>query len=217
MKHPLLILTAAAALALLPPSAPAQDHAAPRVAGPAETGAPPEEHGAVAQASPLPSPQEGLVVGIASLIVFGIVFAILSAKVWPKINQALADRENKIRSEIEAAEQAQKQARHALEQYEKNLSEARAQAQKMLDDALVQQQALAAELKARSEVELTAMRDRARKDIEFAKKAALGEIYTHSYNLAASIAAKILKREITARDQDRLVEESLAELNSVRN
>lgn len=201
--HRLSMLIGAATLAILPLVARAQEHTL-EAAHPAH-----EEVGAI------PSPQQGLVVGIASIVVFGLVFAVLATKVWPKINQGLADRENKIRSEIEAAEMAQKQARRALEEYEKNLSDARAQAQKMLDDALTQQQALSADLKAKAEVELTAMRDRARRDIESAKKAALAEIYTEASEVATSIAAKILKKEINARDQQRLVEESLSELQAL--
>jgi F-type H+-transporting ATPase subunit b len=197
---------AAAVLMLAIPAARAQEHAA------TAAGEHAEGHDKVGA---IPSVQQGTVVGLASIVVFGVVFAVLAAKVWPKISHALADRENKIRSEIEAAETAQQQARRALEEYERNLADARAQAQKLLDDALAQQQALSADLKAKAEIELTAMRDRARRDIESAKKAALAEIYTEASDVATQIAAKILKKEINARDQQRLVEESLSELQAL--
>src|SRR5690606_27910473 len=93
--------------------------------------------------SPTPSPSEGLVTGITAIVVFLIVFGILSFKVWPLISKGLDERTEKIRSEIEAAEMAQKQAKAALEQYEKNLADARAEAQRMLSEAVAQQQALA--------------------------------------------------------------------------
>jgi F-type H+-transporting ATPase subunit b len=224
MLYPAFRSAAALALAFTlvlacAPRAAAQDHGAPPTASPvgAEHTAPQEEHaaGAAHEPNPIPSIKEGLVVGIASLVVFGLVFAILSAKVWPLINKGLADRAEKIRSEIEAAELAQQQAKAALDEYEKSLADARAEAQKMLAEAMAQQQAIAADLKAKSEIELTAMRDRARRDIEAAKRAALAEIYQEVSGFTASIAAKILKREITSGDQQRLVEESLAELQSM--
>jgi F-type H+-transporting ATPase subunit b len=165
----------------------------------------------------LPTAGEGIAPMIVTLLVFGAVFFILSATAWPKIVKGLKDREQKIRSEIEAAEQAQKRAKEALQQYEKNLADARAEAQQMLDQARAQQQQIATDLKAKADVELTAMRERARRDIDAAKNAALNELYAESAKLATNIAGKILQREVTPGDQSRLVEESLRELAGTRN
>jgi F-type H+-transporting ATPase subunit b len=164
--------------------------------------------------SPIPSVEAGVITGVTAIVVFCIVFAVLALKVWPVITRALDERAGKIRSEIEAAEMAQMQARSALQQYEANLAQARAEAQKMLDHARGEQQTIAADLKARAEVELTALREKAKRDIESAKRAALIEIYNEAGSLASSMAAKILKREISPGDQQRLVQESLTELQA---
>lgn len=163
----------------------------------------------------MPTLKQGLWTGITAMLVFIIVAAFLGAFVWPKINQGLDDRANKIRNEIESAEMAQQQAKSALEQYQKNLEEARAEAQRMLDQAKTQQQAIVTELKAKADVELNAMRDKARRDIETAKRAALNEIYAEASTLATSIAGKILQRELGPQDQQRLVEQSLNEMRQV--
>lgn len=162
----------------------------------------------------LPTVEQGIVPMIVSLLVFAVVFAILAAKVWPAISGGLRAREEKIRQSIEEAELAQQQAKEALQQYEKSLAQARAEAQKMLDDAKAQQQAIAADLKAKSDAELNAMRERAKRDIDSAKRAALAEIYAETSSLAASIAGKILQKEIRPQDQQRLVDESLAEFQA---
>ncbi len=164
--------------------------------------------------APIPDANAGMVTGITALVVFALVFAVLAAKVWPVIARGLDERANKIRSEIEAAELAQKKATQALAEYERNLAAARAEAQKMLDDAKAEQQALAADLKAKSEIELNAMREKAKRDIEVAKKAAVDEIYGHAVSAATSMASKILRREIGAHDQQRLIQESLGELQA---
>jgi F-type H+-transporting ATPase subunit b len=162
----------------------------------------------------LPKTEEGIVPMVVTLVVFGLVFAVLATTAWPKIVKGLKDREDKIRSEIEAAEMAQKQAKAALQEYEKNLAQARAEAQRMLEETKSQQQALAAELKAKADVELNAMREKAKRDIDTAKRAAIDEIYTTAANAATSMAAKILKREIGAHDQQRLIQESMGELQT---
>lgn len=169
------------------------------------------------QDGPVPTIPQGIVSAITAVVVFGIVLFILGTQVWPKITAGLDDRANKIRSEIEAAEAARAQAKAALEEYEKSLSEARAESQKMLDETKAQQAALAADLRAKADRELNTMRERAMRDIDTAKKAALSEIYAESVNLATAIAGKILQREVTVDDQNRLVEESLDELKAAAN
>lgn len=171
-------------------------------------------HGGHEAAGVIPTLEQGIVPMVVSLVVFGLVLAILGATAWPKIVKGLKDREDKIRNEIEAAEMAQRQAKAALQEYEKNLAQARAEAQRMLDETRSQQQALAAELKAKADVELNAMREKAKRDIDTAKRAAIDEIYMSAANAATSMASKILKREIGSQDQQRLIQESLGELQA---
>lgn len=174
-------------------------------------------HGAHAAApEAIQGVSEGLATGITALVVFFVVFGILSVKVWPTISRALAERAEKIRSEVAAAERARQQAKDALEQYQKSLAEARAEAQRMLEQTKASQQALAAELKAKADAELTQMKERARRDIEAAKRAALTEIYDAAAEFAGSMASKILRREVQAGDTRRLIEESLDELQTAK-
>ena len=194
-------LTATAALAIMQTAALAAD----------------ETHGGHEAVGALPTVKQGAITGITAIVVFVIVAAILGAFVWPKIAGALDERANKIRSEIESAEFARKQAKDALEQYQKSLADARAEAQKMLEDTKAQQARLAADLKAKADTELGAMRERAMRDIEAAKRAAVGEIYNDASNLATMIAGKILRRQISDNDQQQLVEESLAQLQAMKN
>jgi F-type H+-transporting ATPase subunit b len=172
-----------------------------------------QEHAAAHEpVGALPTAKQGIASAVTALVVFAIVFAVLAVKVWPVIGRGLDERADKIKSEIAAAEAARKQAKDALEQYERSLADARAEAQRMLEKTKLQQQALAEELRAKSEVELTAMKERARKDIEAAKRAAIGEIYTHAANAATGMASKILQREVSPRDQQRLIDEAVVEL-----
>ncbi len=173
-------------------------------------------HGDDHAPSPLAGAKEGMASAITALVCFGIVVFVLYVKVWPLITKGLDERSSKIKEEIASAEAARMQARDALEEYERNLSQARAEANKMLEETKAKQAALAADLRAKADVELGQMRERAIRDIESAKKAALNEIYDQSVTLASAMAGKILAREVTAQDQSRLFEESLAELQASR-
>ncbi|MCA9279950.1 MAG: F0F1 ATP synthase subunit B [Phycisphaeraceae bacterium] len=171
-----------------------------------------DEHGA---ASPIAKPKEAMWTAITALIAFGVVFFVFATKIWPKIEKGLSDRESKFRDEIKAAENARIQAKEALVEYEKSLAEARAEAKQMLEETRAQQATYAAELKAKADQELAAMKDKARRDIDSARRAAVADIYNEASTLATKIAGKILQRELSAADHQRLVDESLAELQSI--
>lgn len=153
---------------------------------------------------------------IAGLVVFGIFAVLFSKLVAPRIVQGLADRENKIRSEIKAAEEARRQAAESLKQYERSLAEARAEAQAILERTRADQQKFASELRAKADAELTVMRERAMRDIESARREAMNDIYSQAVTLASEIAGKILKREVSPADHARLLEESIGELETAR-
>lgn len=165
-----------------------------------------------AQKNAIATPHEGVSTAVTALVVFALVFAVLSTKVWPMISSGLNERADKIKGEIEAAEAARTQAKAALEQYEKSLADARVEAQKEIDKARASAQAIGAELKARNEVEIQAMKAKAIAEIEAAKRQALSEIYGEAATLSTTVAGKILGREINAGDQRRLVDDALLEL-----
>jgi F-type H+-transporting ATPase subunit b len=154
----------------------------------------------------------GLIPFITALVVFLIVFAIAAKVIWPKILAGLDEREAKIRDEIRSAEEAREQAKGLLNEYEKNLAQARDEANQMIAKARNDAKAVAEELRSRNEAELVELKHRATLEIEAAKRNAINDIYLEATNLATTIASKILEREVSAQDQQRLVEESLGEL-----
>lgn len=162
--------------------------------------------------SPIPKPNEGIMSSVATLVAFIVVAAVFGAVVWPKIAKGLSDRASKIKDEIESAEAARAQAKAALDQYERALADARVEAQKEIEKAKAQAIAIAGELRAKADVEMAAMKDKAIREIDSAKKQALTEIYAEASNLGTLVATKILQREINRGDQGRLVEDALSEM-----
>ena len=151
---------------------------------------------------------------IAALVVFGVAMVISNRMIWPKITGALDARDEKIRGEIEAAEKSRENADKALDDYKASLAAARAEAAQMIEQTKGEQVRLAAELKSQSEAELTQMRDSARQNIEAARRAAIADLHRESAQLAVKIAEKILEREVSSADHARLIDETLAEVES---
>ncbi len=157
----------------------------------------------------LPTAKQGVATAATALIVFAIAAAFLGTVVWPKISKGLSDRESKIRSEIEAAEQARQQAKSALESYQKNLAEANSKAQQMIAEAKAAQQAQLAEQRAKADTDMAMLKDKAMREIEAAKKQALAEIYAQTASLATGVAGRILQREVNGSDAEKFTLEAI--------
>jgi F-type H+-transporting ATPase subunit b len=192
------------------------DDTAAHAAGEAAHAAADHAHGHE-EVGAMPTKAQGIATAVTAIVVFTLTAAFLMIKVWPTIGKALDERANKITGEIEAAEAARKQAKDALDQYQQSLSQARAEAQKEIDKARAQATIIAAELKAKADVELSQLRERALKDIEGARRAAVADLYSEAATLATTMAGKILRREVNAGDRQKLVDESVAQLQNNRN
>lgn len=154
---------------------------------------------------------------VTSLVVFLTTFIILYVKVWPLITKGLDDREKKIRDALAEADAAKVSAEASLAEYQENLASARVEANEMIAKAKADAKSAGEELRRQNETELASMRQRATHDIETAKQAAITELHAEATVLATAIAGKILKREISASDQQNLVEETLDELGRMQN
>jgi len=150
-----------------------------------------------------------------TLILFVLVLVVLGKFVWPVIAGALDERERKIRQEIEDAEAANATAQASLAEYEQKLAAAQAEIRTMLDDAKSDAEKLRQTRAAELEAELADIRQRATAEIDTAKQAAVQELHAHASELAVAVASKILQRKITADDTQRLVDESLKELDDL--
>jgi F-type H+-transporting ATPase subunit b len=149
---------------------------------------------------------------IWAVVLFIIFASILGFVVWPKILGALQAREQKLEGDLVGAETARKDAEAALTEYKAKIAEAQKEAAKVVEEAKKAAETVANKAIADSQAKIAADNERALAEIESAKQQALNDVYAQTAELSTQIAARILKREINAADQQQLVSESLAEL-----
>jgi len=150
---------------------------------------------------------------LGTTIVVFVIFLLLAMKfVWPHILKGLDERDQKLRDDLDAAEEAREKAKEALSQYEEELQRARSEAGEMIAKARQDAKAVAEELRASNVRELAELKKSATAEIETAKQAAIGELHAEAGSLAVAIAGKILGREISADVQQSLVDDSLKEM-----
>jgi F-type H+-transporting ATPase subunit b len=158
-----------------------------------------------------PSPFNGSVwQAIAALLVFGLTLIILKKFAWGPILGGLQDRENKIKGDLQQAEDAAKAAIKTLDEYKAKVLAANEEARKIIEQSKKDAQMVADSIKAQTEAEITQMKNRATADITSAKELAINEVYAQTAMLATEVASKILRKNLSADDQKKLVEESIA-------
>ena len=160
---------------------------------------------------------KGLYIGdfgqaIASLIIFGLLLAVLGKWAWKPIIEQLQRREQRIAETIKNAEDRQAAADVVLKQYNDRLAAAAAQAADLLaaarkDAAAAREQILAA---ARAEAQRIA--DQSNTEIEQARSVAIRDLYEQAAVLATDVAGKIIRRQLKPDDQKQMLQDALAEI-----
>jgi F-type H+-transporting ATPase subunit b len=149
-----------------------------------------------------------------TLVIFGLVVIVLGKFAWGPILGTLQARETFIREALETAKRDRDEAELRLKEYEDRLAQARSEATGIVDegrrDAVVVKQRI--EDDARHEADK--MIERAKREIQIATETATKELYQLSTRLATQMAGKVIGRELTPQDHERLIAESLDGLNT---
>ncbi len=148
---------------------------------------------------------------IWTIVSFLILLVILKKAAWTPILKALDEREKGIKENIETAKLAREDADRSLEEYRQKLSEAHTEAQSIVSKARQDAERVGEELKVKHKTEADAILDKARKQIDLERQAAINEIRTEVANLAISAAEKVVGKTLDSEDHRRLVMESLEE------
>ena len=159
----------------------------------------------------LVSPDVGLM--IWTLVVFGLSMFVLAKFAFPRIQEALDKRQRVIEDSIETAERIRKEADEVLAEYRQRLTEARAQADEIVVKARKTAETQEARTIAAANAKREEMMEQARNDIQAETRAALNQIRAEVADLTILATEKVTRKSLTAKDQQRLVEEALGELD----
>lgn len=152
--------------------------------------------------------------GIWTLLVFGLLFVILAKFAWGPFTEGLRKREEGILAARDEAVRARREAEELRGKLKAEFDAAHEKIRALMDEARRDADALKATEREAGAREAATERERAKREIETAKEQALQEIYQKSVQLAALMSSKAVRRTLTADDHARLVDESLAELNT---
>ncbi|MEM8875001.1 MAG: F0F1 ATP synthase subunit B, partial [Planctomycetota bacterium] len=156
-----------------------------------------------------------IIPAVFTLIVFTVVVAILGKFAFGPIAKGLQEREDRIRDDIAAAEQTRIEAEKKQAEYAEQLATAEAKVRELMAEAQKNAENVVAKAKTDAQTEADAIKDRTNRELEDSRVAAVSSVRAEAATLATMVAEKILRREINAEDQQRLVQESLEALDQL--
>jgi F-type H+-transporting ATPase subunit b len=157
------------------------------------------------------TPNVGLMVW--TLVLFGVSLLILWKVAFPRISAALDKRQQAIEESIDIADQTRKQADELLAEYRRRLREARDQAQEILERARRAADAVGRESEEDAAARREQLMERTRREIESETRRAIQEIRREVADLTVMATERVTRKVLTEEDQQRLVEETLSELD----
>jgi F-type H+-transporting ATPase subunit b len=147
-----------------------------------------------------------------TLAIFALVVYVLGKFAWKPILSGLQAREAFIRSSLEEARRDRAEAEARLRQYEERLNSARSEATAIVEEARRDADVVKRRIEVEAGDEAGRIVERSKREIAIAKETAVKELYSLSARLTADVAGRILAREITPGDHERLIRESIARL-----
>ncbi len=146
---------------------------------------------------------------------FLIVLFIVGKFAWKPIMKALHERESNIADALNAASEAKEEMAKLNASNEQLMAEARIERDNMLKDAKKATDAMIAEAKETASKEGDKMLTAAKEAIEIEKKAAMAEVKNQVASVSLEVAEKLLRKELSSKDAQKDLVESLLGETSV--
>ncbi len=147
-------------------------------------------------------------------IVFGALLLVLRKFAWPAITTALDEREKKISDNIAEATAKHEEAKRLLSDHEAQLAGAADQVRELLEEARRDAEHTKGEIIIEAKKAAEQEADRALRELEVAKEAALHELAQKSADAAIELAGKVVQEQVTPSRQAELVREALTKLTA---
>jgi F-type H+-transporting ATPase subunit b len=142
-------------------------------------------------------------------VAFLVVLAVVARKILPPVNKALRERQDGIRAELEAADEAKSDAAAADAERREALEHARQQAREIVEQANRTAERLNAEAQSRAQSEYDRLVTSAESEVRLARQRALEEAASRLGELVVEVVERIIGREMDAAAHRDLIDEAV--------
>lgn len=174
-----------------------------------------EEGGTPDDCQEAPSP---ILPATNELIWGGITFIVLLLAMakfgLPAVRNMMDERTERIRADLDAAENAKVEAVRVQEEYSRQLADAKAESARIIEEARQAADSVRRDLIQRAEQEAAELRQRNAEQLEGERARIMGELQGQVTALAIELAEKVVEANLDAEANTRLIESYINQLSS---
>jgi F-type H+-transporting ATPase subunit b len=156
------------------------------------------------------SPSGGLMVW--TLVVFLLLWAVLSKYAFRPITKAVEDRERSLQDAIDAAQRDRDESLRLLEEQREGIAAARDEAQKIIVEGRATGEQLRTQMLEQARGEQQELLERARREIGAERDRAIAELRREAIDLAIAGASRVIGKNLDDQGNRQLVESFLASI-----
>ena len=165
--------------------------------------------------NPLVQPDPGLF--IWTIITFLVLLALLGKFAWRPLLQALESRQDSIRKSLDDAQKAKQELERLQVESAEIIRQSRLEADAIVTRSRGDAERLREEMKQKARAEADAIVKNAERQIQLETGRALQQIRKEAVDLSVMIASKLIQRNLTKEDNERLIEEALSQVGGPKH
>lgn len=151
---------------------------------------------------------------IWTVITFVVLLVALRKLVWKKMLEGLNARADYIQNQVTDAEKKKSEAESVLAQYQDKLAGVGEEGKKIIEAHTKKARQESKEITAKARKDIEIIRQKAELEIETAKKRAHEDLLDSSSRVVLELGAEILARNITSKDNQRLIDQAVQRLKT---
>ena len=160
--------------------------------------------------NPLVQPDPGLF--IWTILTFLVLVALLAKFAWRPLLQALESRQESIRKSLDDAQKAKQELERLHVESAEIIRQSRVEADAIVTRSRGDAERLREEMKQKARAEADAIVKNAERQIQLETGRAVQQIRREAVDLSVMIASKLIQRNLTKEDNERLIEEALKQV-----
>lgn len=153
---------------------------------------------------------------IVQLFFFLLLLFLVGKFAWGPVMDMMKKREDYVAGEIEAAENSRQEAEKAAKEANEQLKQMKLEAQKIIEDAKATGVKQEQDIIESARLEAERIRKAAEESIQNEKEKALQALQEQVASLSVLIASKVIEKELSAQDQEKLINEYIKEVGEER-
>lgn len=153
---------------------------------------------------------------IFQLVMFLILLALLKKFAWGPLMGIMTQREEHVANEIKAAEASRAEASKYLEEQRELLKQSRVEAGQLIESAKKQGEVQREDIITAARSEGERLKEAAKREIVQEKEKAVAALREQVASLSVLIASKVIEKELSEADQEKLINEYIKEAGEER-